>query len=172
MDCKLGMLTSQCGTVFIAIFIIKVVFDTSIWWYIHIYGTNNYSVWSHPHHSLEKGFSPPQALLWTWLRFLRIIGLIADILVICPLASDFYFKIPTIEKNYVKLLNYLIDEYQAPLERNKLISKTEVKQVFGNLIEILPLHKALEADMATVIQASQLTRKSRILSYSLYLELG
>ena len=69
------------------------------------------------------------------------------------------------------MLNYLIDEYQAPLERNKLISRTEVKQVFGNLIEILPLHKALEADMAKVIQASQLTRKSRILSYSLYLEL-
>ena len=57
MDCKLGMLTSQCGTVFIAIFIIKVVFDTSIWWYILTYMCgNNYSVWSHPNHSLEIGF--------------------------------------------------------------------------------------------------------------------
>ena len=46
----------------------------------------------------QKQISLQQAMIWTQDNFSRIIGLIPDILVIFPLASDLFLKIPPSRK--------------------------------------------------------------------------
>ena len=50
----------------------------------------------------------------------------------------------TTEGNYVKSLQYLRTEYMEPLEEKGIISKAESKQIFGNLGELIDLHKKIE----------------------------
>ena len=50
----------------------------------------------------------------------------------------------SIEGNYAKSLEYLMKEYKKPLEDNKIISTTECKQIFGNLDDLVVLHKKVE----------------------------
>lgn len=57
----------------------------------------------------------------------------------------------TIEGNYVKSLEFLTTEYKKPLEDKGIISHTECKQIFGNLDDLLLLHRKVEAEMAAIV---------------------
>ena len=56
------------------------------------------------------------------------------------------------ERNYVKLLGYVLEEYKSKLEESQLISNTDCKQIFGNLPELKNLHNELEQEMGSVMQ--------------------
>jgi hypothetical protein len=69
------------------------------------------------------------------------------------------------ERNYVKLLGYVIDEYKAKLDTSGLISDQECRQIFGNLPDLHNLHSALETDMAkSMISYNDDTHMGKIIS--------
>ena len=57
------------------------------------------------------------------------------------------------ERNYVKLIGYVIKEYKEQLEDGQLISDTECRQIFGNLPDLRDLHAELEHEMSKKIQS-------------------
>lgn len=57
------------------------------------------------------------------------------------------------ERNYVKLLGYVLEEYKDKLDKSGLISETECHQIFGNLPDLHEIHGELEQQMNETMQA-------------------
>ena len=55
------------------------------------------------------------------------------------------------ERNYVKLLSYVLDQYHKNLEISQIISGTDLRQIFGNLPEICKMHGELEKELEKVM---------------------
>ena len=69
------------------------------------------------------------------------------------------------EKNYVKLLGYVIEEYRDKLDHSGLISHTECGQIFGNLPDLRNLHVELEMNLSqTMLSWSDETRIGELMA--------
>ena len=55
------------------------------------------------------------------------------------------------ERNYVKLLSHVLEQYRKKLEISQMISGTDLRQIFGNLPEICKMHAQLEKEMENVM---------------------